>query len=97
VDKIGRAEEDPRRGQGALTGKIADRSRRPGSSSSEGPATKSLQGLREPALDATAGSALLNERHGLDFIPYLRLAILRWGGSPGLDGHAELTEGLEPF
>lgn len=45
-----------------------------------------------------------NERHGLFFVPYLRLAILKWGGFPGLDGEpvrfdplGELTKGLEPF
>ena len=45
-----------------------------------------------------------NERHGLLFVPYLRLAILRWGGFPGLDGEAVpfeplrgLVDGLEPF
>ena len=44
------------------------------------------------------------ERHGLLFVPYLRLAVLRWGGFPGLDGRGGrfeplggLTEGLEPF
>lgn len=54
--------------------------------------------------DPGADFALLNEPHGLDFVPYLRLSILRWGGFPGLDGRAErwelaasLTEGLEPF
>lgn len=26
------------------------------------------------------------ERHNLSFVPYLMLAILRWGGFPGLDG-----------
>ncbi len=47
---------------------------------------------------------LLNERHGLLFVPYLRLAILRWGGFPGLDGQKvdfpplkALTAGLVPF
>lgn len=56
--------------------------------------------LPEPAADFE----LLNERHGMEFIPYLRLAILRWGGFPGLDGRDErweliptLIEGLEPF
>jgi hypothetical protein len=45
-----------------------------------------------------------NERHGLLFVPYLRLAILEWGGFPGLDGESvrfdpldDLTQGLEPF
>ena len=46
----------------------------------------------------------INERHGLLFVPYLRLAVLRWGGFPGLEGReeespllSELTAGLEPF
>jgi hypothetical protein len=54
--------------------------------------------------EPTADFVLLNERHGLLFVPYLRLAILRWGGFPGLDGQkvsldllAELVAGLEPF
>ncbi len=45
-----------------------------------------------------------NEPRGLLFVSYLRLAILRYGGFPGLEGHSEafeplarLTEGLEPF
>lgn len=44
------------------------------------------------------------ERHGLLFVPYLRLAILEWGGFPGLAGRDqsfppldELHAGLEPF
>jgi hypothetical protein len=54
--------------------------------------------------DPAADFELLNERHGLLFVPYLRLAILRWGGFPGLDGSqavfeplAGLVAGLEPF
>jgi hypothetical protein len=46
----------------------------------------------------------LNERHRLHFVPYLRLAILDWGGFPGLDEESvrfdpldELIRGLEPF
>ncbi|HJR79803.1 MAG TPA: hypothetical protein VJ821_07010 [Anaerolineales bacterium] len=46
----------------------------------------------------------LYERHNLFFVPYLRLAILRWGGFPGLEGreiHFEplnyLTAELESF
>ena len=53
-----------------------------------------------PAADFT----FAEERHGLLFVPYLRLAILRWGGFPGLEDRdiefpplAALTEGLEPF
>ena len=44
------------------------------------------------------------ERHNLLFVPYLRLAILQWGGFPGLDGQGiafeplgGLVAGLEPF
>jgi hypothetical protein len=54
--------------------------------------------------DSAADFMLLYERHGLLFVPYLRLAILRWGGFPGLDGRATrfepldaLVQGLEPF
>lgn len=54
--------------------------------------------------DSSADFVLLNERHGLLFVPYLRLAILRYGGFPGLDGRdaefeplASLVAGLEPF
>jgi hypothetical protein len=54
--------------------------------------------------DPSADFVLLNERHGQHFVPYLRLAILRWGGFPGLDGRTErfeplgdLVAGLEPF
>ncbi len=53
---------------------------------------------------ASADFLLLNERHELLFVPYLRLSILRWGGFPGLDGrHIDfpplkaLTENLIPF
>lgn len=54
--------------------------------------------------DPSADFVLLNERHELHFVPYLRMAILRWGGFPGLDGKDEqlealggLVAGLEPF
>jgi hypothetical protein len=54
--------------------------------------------------DPLADFVLLYERHELLFVPYLRLAILRWGGLPGLDGRITqfapldtLIEGLEPF
>lgn len=54
--------------------------------------------------DPAADFLLLNERHKLLFVPYLRLAILRWGGFPGLDVQpapfeplAGLTADLEPF
>jgi len=56
--------------------------------------------LPNPAADFL----FLYERHDLLFVPYLRLALLRWGGFPGLDGRAEpfaplagLVEGLEAF
>jgi len=59
-------------------------------------------GVRLP--DPSADFLFLYERHGLLFVPYLRLAILRWGGFPGLDGRAVqfeslggLVAGLEPF
>ena len=54
--------------------------------------------------DPKADFLFRNERHNLLFVPYLRLAILRWGGFPGLDaGPAQLDalpallDGLEPF
>jgi hypothetical protein len=54
--------------------------------------------------DKSADFMLLNERHNLLFVPYLRMAILRWGGFPGLDRHkapfealGDLVAGLEPF
>ena len=53
--------------------------------------------------DARADGDLLNERHGLLFVPYLRLCF-RFGGFPGYDGQVErpaviddLTSGLRPF
>jgi len=39
--------------------------------------------------DARADGELLNERHGLFFVDYLRLGF-RWGGFPGYDGLARL-------
>jgi hypothetical protein len=54
--------------------------------------------------DASCDFVLQNEHHHLLFVPYLRLAILRWGGLPGLEGVPEafapltaLIAGLEPF
>lgn len=38
--------------------------------------------LPNPSLDFL----FMYERHNLLFVPYLRLAILRWGGFPGLEG-----------
>ena len=56
--------------------------------------------LPNPAADFT----LVYERHDLPFVAYLRLAILRWGGFPGLEGRGEpfaplaaLVADLEPF
>lgn len=56
--------------------------------------------LPNPAADFE----LLYEHHGMLFVPYLRLAILKWGGLPGLetrntkfDALETLTQGLEPF
>jgi hypothetical protein len=45
--------------------------------------------------DPSADFMFLNERHGLLFVPYLRLAILRWGGFPGLDGQNDSIERLD--
>ena len=54
--------------------------------------------------DPTADFVLLYERHNMLFVPYLRMAILQWGGFPGLDAQADgldvlddLVAGLEPF
>jgi hypothetical protein len=54
--------------------------------------------------DPCADSMVLNERHNLLLVPYLRLAILGWGGFPGLGGQKTpfaplegLIAGLEPF
>lgn len=59
-------------------------------------------GVRLP--NQSADFLFLYERHALLFVPYLRLAILRWGGFPGLEGRAiqfeslgGLLAGLEPF
>ena len=52
----------------------------------------------------SADFEFLNECHKLPFVSYLRMAILRWGGLPGLDGSSaefepigELVAGLEQF
>ena len=52
----------------------------------------------------SADFEFLNESHKLPFVSYLRMAILRWGGLPGLDGSSagfepleELVAGLEQF
>lgn len=59
-------------------------------------------GVRLP--NPSADFLFVYERHGLLFVPYLRLAILRWGGFPGLEGQAvqfeplsSLIAELEPF
>jgi hypothetical protein len=57
-------------------------------------------GVRLP--NASADFLFVYERHNLLFVPYLRLAILRWGGFPGLEGRAVQFESLatgraEPF
>jgi hypothetical protein len=51
----------------------------------------------------SADFILMNENHNLLFVPYLRLAILQWGGFPGFESLSrfeparELIAGLEPF
>ena len=59
-------------------------------------------GVRLP--EPKADFLFLNEPHNMLFVPYLRFAILQWGGFPGLDGKElrfdqliELVDGLEPF
>lgn len=59
-------------------------------------------GLELPNL--AADFLFMYERHELLFVPYLRLALLRWGGFPGLDGEdiefeplEQLTADLEMF
>lgn len=54
--------------------------------------------------DSAADFLLLYEQHGLYFVPYLRLAILAWGGLPGLEQNPapfpmldDLLVDLEPF
>ena len=54
--------------------------------------------------DPSADFRFRNERHNLYFVSYLRLAILKWGGFPGLDAVKDVTvplptllEGLLPF
>jgi hypothetical protein len=50
-------------------------------------------GLHLP--DPSADFIFLYERHNLFFVPYLRFAILRWGGFPGLEGREIRFEPLE--
>src|SRR5258706_569195 len=59
-------------------------------------------GVRLP--NPAADFLFVYERHNVFFVPYLRLAILQWGGFPGLDGRGirfeplgDLVAGLEPF
>lgn len=59
-------------------------------------------GVRLP--NSSADFQFVYERHDLLFVPYLRLAILRWGGFAGLEDQevdfeplGGLVEGLEPF
>lgn len=54
--------------------------------------------------DPRADGELLNERHSLFFVEYLRLCLLEFGGFPGYEGSDSappeivvLREGLEPF
>ena len=54
--------------------------------------------------DSSADFLLWYEQHELYFVPYLRLALLRWGGLPGLEQKrqpfpmlADLLVKLEPF
>lgn len=54
--------------------------------------------------DPRADGEVLNERHGLFFVDYLRLCLIDFGGFPGYAGTdsvpqeiAALREGLEPF
>ncbi len=54
--------------------------------------------------DSAADFLLRHEKHNLYFVPYLRFAILSFGGFPGLDRGDEefdalpaLLDGLEPF
>lgn len=59
-------------------------------------------GVRLP--NPAADFIFVYERHNMFFVPYLRLAILQWGGFPGLDGRGipfaplgGLVAGLELF
>jgi hypothetical protein len=50
-------------------------------------------GLQLP--NSSADFMFMYERHDLFFVPYLRLAIVRWGGFPGLDGRDIQFEPLD--
>ena len=50
-------------------------------------------GLELP--NPSADFIFMYERHNLFFVPYLRLAILRWGGLPGLEGRGIQFEPLD--
>jgi hypothetical protein len=54
--------------------------------------------------NASADFVVLYERHKLSFVPYLRLALLKWGGFPGwekqpmpFEARTDLVANLEPF
>lgn len=46
-------------------------------------------------LNPSADIMFTYERHNLFFVPYLRLAILRWGGFPDLEGREIQFEPLD--
>jgi hypothetical protein len=50
-------------------------------------------GLQLP--NPSADFILMYERHNMLFVPYLRLAILNWGGFPGLEGRKIEFEHLD--
>ena len=50
-------------------------------------------GLELP--NPSADFLFMYERHNLFFVPYLRLAILQWGGFPGLEGRGIQFEPLD--
>lgn len=50
-------------------------------------------GLQLP--NSSADFQFMYERHDLLFVPYLRFAILRWGGFPGLEGRGIPFEPLD--
>jgi hypothetical protein len=50
-------------------------------------------GLQLP--NPAADFPFMYERHDLLFVPYLRLAILQWGGFPGLEGRGIPFEHLD--
>lgn len=52
-------------------------------------------GLQLP--NPSADFILMYERHNMLFVPYLRLAILQWGGFPGLEGREIQFKPLDPL